>query len=36
MHGGAATFDVPQHEQIQPFDLVTRPGCLAQKLQARC
>ena len=35
MNSGAASFNVSQHEQIQAFNLVTRPRGTAQKLQAR-
>lgn len=34
MYGWAASFDFAQHEKVKAFDLVTRPGCPAQKLQA--
>ena len=30
----AHPFDVPQHEKVKAFHLVTRPGRFAQKLQA--
>ena len=33
--GSALSAQLAQHEQVQPFHLVARPGCLAQELQAR-